>query len=234
MYRVEDGHWWYAGLRGVLRHYWGRFVQAGRPRMLDVGCGTGATLSAWADTADCTGVDFSAEALRFCRKRGLERLAAGSASDLPFADESFDAVVSFDVICHRSIPDKIKPLQEMYRILRPGGVLLLNLPAYQWLHSSHDIYVYTDKRFTRREAFAMLRQTGFHPLAASYWNTLLFPPILLTRLWRKLRPPTASDLDTEPSGALNAFFKGVMAVERALMRAAPLPFGLSVFLAARK
>jgi len=234
MYRVEDRHWWYVGLRGMIQDFWGRHVTQGRPNALDVGCGTGAVLSAFAHQADATGIDMSLEAIRFCRGRGHTRLAAASAVGLPFAPEGFDVVMMFDVLCHRNIVDKKAPLREIHRILKPQGILLMNLPAYQWLHSSHDVAVHSDHRFTKRAAVRLLKECSFDVIEATYWNTLPFPPILLVRLWRKIAPPRASDLGGGASVLASRFLRGILAIERHLIRLRPMPFGLSIFLAARK
>lgn len=234
MFRVEDHHWWYVGLRALLDLYWQRHVRSDRPRILDVGCGTGATLDALRDVADATGIDAAIEAVRLCRMRELGATTVASAACLPFPEEQFDAIISCDVLCHRSIQDKAVPLQEMWRVLKPGGLLLLNLPAYQWLHSSHDVHVYTDKRFTRAETEALLSSSRFEVIEATYWNTILFPAIALVRLWRKAFPLSASDLDEEHPSAMSPVFGACLALERALLRRMTFPFGLSVFILARK
>ena len=239
MFEVEDAHWWYRSLRGVLDLFWRRHVKDDVDcrrtlAVLDVGCGTGAVLKRLSGHAQPCGVDFSIEAVRFCRGRGQERCAVGSAMALPCARGAFDVVVSFDVLCHRSIPDKLAPLREMRAVLKEGGLLFLNLPAYQWLLSSHDAAVYTNHRFTRSEVVNMLRVSGFEPLAVTHWNTLLFPIILVVRLWRKLVPPRQSDLAGGTSPGSNAVLSKVLGLERALMRLVRLPFGLSIFVVARR
>jgi len=234
MFSVEDGHWWYLGLRGMIDLFWRRCVTAERPRVLDAGCGTGALLERLGTRAEACGVDVSHIAVQFCRRRGVERSAAASVTALPFPAATFDVAVSFDVFCHRSIPDKRVPFREVHRALKPGGLFLLNLPAYQWLHSSHDVAVHTDRRFTKGEVLRLLRESDFEPLHATYWNTLLFPPVVATRLWRRMFPPKGSDLDTDWEGVSNRVFAAILRLERGLVRVAPLPFGLSVFAVGRK
>jgi 2-polyprenyl-3-methyl-5-hydroxy-6-metoxy-1,4-benzoquinol methylase len=239
MFDVEDSHWWYRGLRANLALFWERFVATRdadeRPAsVLDVGCGTGAVLQWLSARAKPTGVDFAQEAIHFCRERGHEQCAVASALALPCAKESFDVVLSFDVICHKSVPEKIVPLREMRDALKPSGILFLNLPAYQWLMSSHDAAVYTNHRFNRTEIRDMLESLDFEILAITHWNTLLFPIILAVRLFRKAFPPKQSDLADKNSPLSNNLFGGVMKIERALMRLTSLPFGLSIFIAARK
>ncbi len=237
MYHVEDRHWWYIALRGVIEHYWRKRMSVSAPKVLDIGCGTGASLE-WLPrgprAGDCVGVDFSKEAVRFCRTRGLDRTACASALSLPFPPSTFDAALFCDVLCHRSIPDPVEALREIHAVLKPGGLLFMNLPAYQWLYSSHDVAVHTARRFTRGQTIALLRAAGFELLDTTYWNTVLFPPILLTRMWRKYFPPPESDLAGFHDGAANRLLSRFLGIERALLRLAPMPFGLSVFAVGRK
>ena len=234
MYRVEDNHWWYRGLRGMLADHWGKYMQSESPRILDAGCGAGAVLAMLDAQARTAGIDFASEALDFCRARGLTRLGRASIVDLPFADAVFDAVISCDVLCHQSIADKQATMAEIARVVKPGGLLFLNLPAYQWLMSSHDTHVLTNKRFSRTEVIEMLNAAGCDTLRCTYWNTLLFPPVLITRLWRKVRPLPASDLDGASGEGLSGVFRAVLRMERACAGLLDLPFGLSVFAVAQK
>lgn len=233
MYRVEQRHWWYTGLRALIRYAWRRHIADPNLRLLDIGCGTGANLSAFGPLAQSVGIDISPRAIQFCRKRKLEDTAVASAMRLPFKAQSFDAVMSMDVLYHRGVPDKSAFLGEARRVLVPEGVLLLNVPAYQWLYSSHDASVHTDRRFTKGEINSLLDEAGFDVVQASYWNTLLFPPMAALRMWRKLRPSEKSDLEAGSGEGMGSLFRAVLALERGLMRIFPLPFGLSIFVTAR-
>lgn len=234
MFRVEDRHWWYVGLRSLLDIFWAQHVRSDRPLVLDVGCGTGATLTSIADRGNAIGVDYSIDAIRFCRQRGQRSTLCGSGESMSFPDNLFDVVFSLDVLCHKGVVDKQGVLNESVRVLKPGGLLLLNAPAYDWLKSSHDIAVYTDKRFTGQEIETMLRRAGCTPLRLTYWNAFLFPAVALVRIWRRLRPRPASDLDGASGESLGAIFERVLALERLVIRRFSLPFGLSIMVAARK
>ena len=234
MFRVEDRHWWYVGLRGMMTECWRRHMTAEHPRILDAGCGTGANLAAAAHRGEPVGIDLAPLAVQCCRERGLTRTAAASTVALPFPSGQFDMVLSMDVIQHEAIADKEAPLREIHRVLKPRGLVLVNLPAYQWLHSSHDVAVQQDRRFTKRELEGMLEANGFELAEMTYWNTLLFVPAAAVRLWRKRRPPEGSDLVNEPGRVANAVFGALLALERRLIQTVPLPFGLSIFAAARK
>ena len=235
MFELEDRHWWYVGLRQLLLSLWAREVRAECPAVLDVGCGTGANLIALNDlAAKPVGIDFAPQAVRFCRTRGLSRTAVASALMIPFGAESFDVVVSCDVLCHSSIRDKSVALREMHRVLRTGGLVFLNLPAYQWLFSSHDEAYQQDRRFTRAAVLKLLRANGFEPVTATYWNSFLFPAAAVARLWRNLRNPEGSDLQTGSAQSASRLFGAMLRGERAFIRRFPLPFGLSVFAVGRK
>lgn len=235
MFAVEDRHWWYAGLRGMVGQAWRRFVVEAAPRVLDAGCGTGATLRWISERTRVTptGIDLSADAIGFCRQRGLAKLAQASILALPFREAAFDVIISLDVLYHRNVPERARALDAFRTALRPGGLLILNLPAYGWLYSSHDVAVHTAHRFTRRECVGMLREAGFEVVQATYWNTLLFPAIALARLWRKVWPSEESDL-VSGGGAVGRVLGTVLSIERAMSRFCSLPFGLSIFAVARK
>lgn len=253
MHAVEKEHWWYHGLHQmVLTRLRSESEMARRrgnpaPRILDAGCGTGAVANLLASLGSVTAMDFSTDALRFCHADQVPaHLVAGSVNALPFASAAFDVVVSLDVLCHRSVDDA-GALREMARVLRPpkaggkeaGGLLLLNLPAYNWLRGRHDVVVHTARRYDQRSASALLAQAGFRVEWMSYWNTLLFPVAALVRLASRRRVQSdAAHSDVGPvRPALNQALKRILAAERALLsdkKGAQLPFGLSVMVAGRR
>jgi SAM-dependent methyltransferase len=241
MFKAEDRHWWYIGLRGMLDLFWRRYAgpmersRAGAPlTVLDAGCGTGAVLAWLSHRARPYGIDIAVEAIRFCRERGQDTSVIASTGALPFPRGHFDVAVSLDVLYHRSAADRAAAVREICSVLKPGGLFFVNLPAYQWLYSAHDVAVHTSHRFTRGEVLDLLCAGSFDPLAVTYWNTILFPPIVLVRLWRKIVPPGTSDLTASGRGVTNQVLSGVLGVERGLIRATPMPFGLSIFAVARK
>ena len=233
MFEVEDTHWWYQALRSRLAAALDTHLGPSPARILDVGCGTGANLKLLAQQGTAFGIDIEPTALHFCRERGLTRSTVGSALALPFPAHTFDAVTAMDVLYHKAVPDKSAFLREVRRVLRPGGILILNVPAYQWLYSSHDAAVHTDRRFTRSEIAALMAQSEFVPLRTTYWNTFLFPIALVTRLWRRCFPPQTSDLDGKSNPFINRAFRDLLEFEKAIARYLPMPFGLSVLCVSR-
>lgn len=159
-----------------------------------------------------------------------------SVCALPFSDGCFDLVVSLDVLYHRAVPDDRAAARELARVLRPGGLLLLNLPAYEFLRSTHDRAIHTARRYTRGRVRSLLLEAGLTPLHVGHWNSLLFPIAAAVRLWGRLRPPheeAGSDVRPLPAWQ-NALLRGVLRLELAARRWWCFPFGLSVIAVARK
>jgi ubiquinone/menaquinone biosynthesis C-methylase UbiE len=237
MYQVEDHHWWYLGMERITHELLERALPPDREacsrKILDAGCGTGAVMKYLARYGEVTGFDFSAEALKFSRRRGHTRLAQASVLQIPLASDQFDAVVSFDVICETGVDDR-QALREFTRVLKPGGIVLLRLPAYSWMRGQHDVAVHVAHRYTRGEVSTKLRDNGLMPLHTSYANTFLFP-IAVAKRWseRFLPQQQGSDLTLNP-GTSNGVLRAILSAEAPLIKSIGLPFGLTVTALARK
>jgi SAM-dependent methyltransferase len=236
MYRVEDSHWWYLGMARITRAVLERWYQPGAGlRILDAGCGTGAVMRLLADYGEVTGFDFAAEALTFCRARGVGRLARASIMQLPFPDGRFDLVTSFDVLCERAVPDDGAALREIARVLAPGGRLVLRLPAYDWLRGQHDRAVHIRHRYTARELADRLSAAGLVVDHVSYANTVLFPVAAAKRWLERVIPPRdgTSDL-TLGVGPFNGLLRRILGAEARWVARSGLPFGLTVVAVGRR
>ena len=231
MYDAEDRQWWYAGMRAISLGLLRPVVAAGA-RILDAGCGTGRNLAEFDGWARPSGVDLSEEALRFCRLRGVPA-ARGRLQSLPFPDGAFDAVTSFDVLYHRWIEDDAAAVAELARVLRPGGVLLVRVPALKMLWGAHDAAVHSRHRYTTGEVRALLEGRGLRVLRLSYANTLLFPVIALRRLLDRVTGREGSDVGFLPA-PLEWAFGGLLRAEARLLPHVSFPVGASVFALARK
>ena len=230
---AEERMWWFQGLHANLL---AALAEAPAPprRLLDAGCGTGgllARLAASLPEAALAGLELDAGAVALARGKGRFLLAVGSVDLPPFAAESFDAVISADVLCHRGV-DEARALAGFRRCLRPGGLLVLNLPAYRWLYSAHDAAVDNARRYARGELRRRLAEAGFARIRARYWNSILLPLMVLRRkLWRRAG---ASEVELLPAPVERAF-GAVMALERRLLRAGlSPPFGGSILATAVK
>ncbi|MCA1815669.1 MAG: class I SAM-dependent methyltransferase [Acidobacteria bacterium] len=236
--RVEDSHWWFAGRRRILESFLARLVASlnlpsgARPRILDVGCGTGANLEMLARFGDAHGVDVSEDALGFCRERGLSDVRRGAAESLPFEDESFDLVTALDVVEH--LDDDAAGLAEMRRVLKPGGRALLFVPAFNWLWGVQDDVSHHRRRYTLPQLRAAVEAAGFRVERATYANATFFAPILAARLLMRatgLRPASENVVNVP---ALNGVLGRLFGAEAVWLRRFNLPLGVSAILVARK
>lgn len=234
MAAVEDAMWYYRALHRVVTTALVRADLPARAAVLDAGCGTGgllrrlrATRPEWA----LAGLDFSPVACELTRERTGLTVTEGSVTALPFAAGSFDAVVSCDVVCQ--VEDPAAALREFFRVVRPGGVAVLTMPAYRWMHSYHDRAVGNLRRYSRAETAGLMRAAGFTITHATYWNALLFP---LAVLQRKVLRAAATDSDVRLYPApVEAICNAMNVIEHAwLRRGGRLPWGNSVLAVGRR
>ena len=228
MDEAEGRMWWYRALHVRLCDA----LVGVRGRVLDAGCGTGgflAVLRTRRPDLIRLGVEWDATAAIRTRKKSGAAVARGSVNILPFADDSFDAVASADVLCHAAVEPQAA-LAELKRVLRPGGRLVLNMPAYQWLLSAHDRQVHNVRRLTLSATATMLRHAGFIHVRGRYWNGLLLPLMVVQRKMLS-HGDSASDVAPFPPW-LDAGLHGMTQLERHLPF--PLPAGGSVLAIAEK
>jgi SAM-dependent methyltransferase len=235
---VEDAMWWFQGVHANLIAAHRRAAAAGpashrQGPLLDAGCGTGGFLAKLArdlPAATIVGIEHDAEACRLARRKSGVPIAAGSVDALPFADGALTAIFSADVLCHRNV-DEAATLRDFHRCLAGQGQLVLNLPAYQWLLSAHDRAVHNARRYTGRRIRDLLQRAGFTAVRTSYWNTILFPLMVLRRLVGR---QGSSDVAPFPA-AIEGAFRAAMRLEGALLRrGVVLPYGGSILATAVK
>ena len=228
---VEDSHWWYVGRRQILRSLLRRIASeihpvGTSPRILDVGCGTGGNLAMLTEFGTTDGVDIAPEALEFCAARGLRNVRLGSAESLPFADGVFDIVTALDVVEH--LEDEIRALREFRRVLRPGGRILVFVPAFRFLWGLQDEISHHRRRYTRALLEARLSAAGLTVYWASYANITFFLPTLIGRFLLKLtrlRPRSENSLTLN---ALNAPLGRLLGSEAYWLSRYRFPFGVSL------
>ena len=235
LFQVEESHWWYIGRRRIIASFVEqicREVKDRRPRILDVGCGTGANLVMLSRFGDAEGVDISHDALAFCRERGLENVKQGAAEDLPYEDGTFDLVTALDVVEH--LDDDLAGLRELRRVLRPGGRVLLFVPTFMFLWGVQDEVSNHRRRYRLPELRRVVEQAGFEVERTTYANLTFFAPILLVRKFMRL---TGMRTDTENSiniSTFNNLFGRIFGSESTLLRRIDFPFGVSGLLVARR
>jgi SAM-dependent methyltransferase len=239
-YEIEDKHWWFVGRRQVLLAILDRYLKPGNTqrvpgRILDVGCGTGTMLGYLSRYGQAQGIDADEEAVRFCRERGVSNVQQVTASILPFEDSTFDLVTMLDVLEH--IDDDAGTLRELHRVLRPGGMLLISVPAYRFLWGPQDEISNHKRRYVAGLLRERLVEAGFRVRRLSYFNTFLFPVIAAIRLLRPYRPGSPnlkSDFTMTRSGPANALLGRIFALEAPIVEHVNLPFGVSILALARK
>jgi SAM-dependent methyltransferase len=235
MFRVEQSHWWYTGRRKILTRFIEdicRRVTDRRPRILDVGCGTGANLLMLSQFGDAEGVDLSEDALAFCRERGLEKVKLGAAEKLPYDDGTFDLVTALDVVEH--LDDDLAGLREMQRVLRPGGRVLLFVPTFMFLWGLQDDVSNHRRRYRLPELRRVLEQAGFEIERTTYANITFFLPILLARKLMRVTGIKAESENNINVSALNGVLGSLLGAESVVLRFMNIPFGVSGLCVARK
>jgi SAM-dependent methyltransferase len=233
---VEDRMWYFKSLHGHVARELARAGVKQDAAVLDAGCGTGGMILRLCEARPgwkWSGIDFMPLACELARKRcgaGTD-IREASVTALPFADASFDAVVSADVICQ--VVDADVAVKEFFRVLKPGGVVVINVPAYMWMWSYHDDSCQTKHRYTRPEVEALMRGAGFGERWSTHLNALPFP-----LLWAK-RKLLRSDQDTSDMKKYPAMvdlaFRALVAPEHAwLSVGGRWAWGTSVFAVGRK
>jgi SAM-dependent methyltransferase len=244
MAEVEDSHWWYRGLRDMI----GRILQkkfAVQPgaNILDAGCGTGGNLSYLAELLQpdyLGGFDSSPAALDYARRK-VPR-ADIYASDICAPQlhvDALDVILTCDVLNVPGLQACSPGVQRLVERLRTGGLLIINVPAYQWLYSRHDLAIHSVQRFTRSEIRRWLAKLGLVVELATYRLCGLFPLFVLSRIRSRASPSQPFSQGSTglrvPHRALNSSLAGLVKVEnRAVMRGVRFPWGSSVFAVARK
>jgi SAM-dependent methyltransferase len=227
-FELEDRHWWFRSRRAVI---WSLLSRAGlpqSPRILDAGCGTGRNLLEFGALGEAAGVDLFAQAVDFCRGRGLENVRQAPVEELPFEASSFDLVLATDVIEH--VDDDLRALRELHRVAARDARLVLTVPAYQWLWSAHDESVHHRRRYTARRLRERVLATGWAPAVETYFFSTVLAPVALVRGLRKRRKRAGARSDLAlPPAALNRLLElPVRAEAKLIERGLRLPAGVSV------
>ena len=229
MHDAEDHYWWFVARRDLAKRLLFRYIEGEPGRLLDLGCGTGAALNELQvehpQTA-CIGVDAYATALELSYRRGLAKLVLGSGTAIPLQSGAIDCAISLDTIEH--IEDDARVLSEMYRALRPHGIAVISVPAYQWLWGPHDVALMHYRRYTARQFKRLAEKAGFRVVLCSYSVFFLFPVVVLIRLNDRLsRRPNRVSLPKVPDW-MNRLLLRLMAFESVLLQFVSLPWGSSV------
>jgi SAM-dependent methyltransferase len=222
---IGDTYWWYCARREIMVGIIERHLPAGA-RIIDLGCGNGAITALLRDRGyKTTAADISPIALEDCARRGLEVI---DLRDRPLPERSADCVILGDVLEH--VPDDVALIADARKSLVPGGILLITVPAFEFLWSGEDFISRHYRRYRRGQLISALQAAGFNKIWASYYNTLLFPVIvgiiLMKRIFRP-REMYKSDLAPLPD-SLNQFLYNVFRSETWILKRVTLPIGASI------
>lgn len=239
LHELEDEYWWHRALRNIIETDLLKSNESNEPlSFLDAGCGTGGTMKLLEGYGKVVGIDRSEVALHYASQLEFPSLAQGSVSYLPLQDNSFDFVISLDVLYHMEVNDEVEALKEFFRVLKPRGHLILHLPAFEKLRGSHDEIVHTRRRYTRDEVEALVTKAGFNVKRIGYRNFVTLPLLFLNRVSGNIKArfgigSAASDMTTLPL-PLNQLLFGLTKLENFTFGKKGLPIGSSIYCSAVK
>jgi SAM-dependent methyltransferase len=229
---IEESHWWFVGRRRLFARELTQLAVPQDARVLDIGTSTGSNLRMLSDLGFkyVTGVDVSDDAIRYCARKGLGHVKKGNVCALPFDDGSFDVVLATDIIEH--VDDDDLALAEIARVLKPGGRVLITVPAFGSLWGLQDEVALHKRRYRIVPLLEQLKRVGLKPLRRYYFNYLLFGPIWLARqLIRILRVRVDSEGEIN-TPALNRILQGIFLLDTLTAPTLRMPFGVSILIMA--
>jgi ubiquinone/menaquinone biosynthesis C-methylase UbiE len=234
--RAEQDHFWFRGFRRFMSPLLAQAVRGrSSARILDCGCGTGHNLVWMRQYGAPIGIDLTWTGLAFARSRGERAIAQATAAQLPFPDALFDVVTSFDVIYALDDAVEAAALREMFRVLRPGGYLVLNVAAMDILKGNHSVLANEVRRYSRATLTERLVRSGFRICRMSYTNAIILPVVAAVRLTQRISGHEESNQEISiPPRPVNAVLAGALAVEAGLLRVMNMPFGSSLRALAQK
>jgi SAM-dependent methyltransferase len=233
MAELDQEHWWFLARRRILDQLIERVVRPPvQARVLEVGCGTGHNLPMLGRFGSVDACELDKSARTLASKRLGRKVKDARLPDLSmFERNGYDMVALLDVLEH--VPDDIGSLRAIHRRLKPGGALLLTVPANPWMWSAHDVAHHHFRRYTRAGLSRLFMQAGFEVQLLSYFNSLLFPPIAAARLLHKAAGRDSAD-DALPGAKINGLLNTVFGLEAGLIGRLPIPFGVSLAAVVRR
>lgn len=226
MAALQALHWWFVARRNILATLIKQMALPPQARILEIGCGTGGNLAMLSAFGQVDAMEYDVYAREIAADlSGLPIAAGGLPEPVPFGNGQFDLVCLLDVLEH--IADDAAALGRVRQLLRPGGRILVTVPAYGWLWSSHDTAHHHYRRYTAEGLRRLAAATGLKVVRSGYFNTLLFPLIAVVRVVGKLVGSSADSDAAMPSPWLNTILKNIFSLERHLVRYRLFPFGTS-------
>lgn len=232
MASLETTHWWFVGRRHVLTRLLQSLKLPQGARILEAGCGMGGNIAMLQRFGEVSAMEPDGPARAHVAERTGVAAVEGFLPDrVPFSPASFDAVCAFDVVEH--VDQDAASVAALAERVRPGGYLVVTVPAYQWMWSRHDESHHHKRRYTRPEITAMVRAAGLEVVKSSYFNAVLFPLAAVVRALKRVTGSQVED-DKLPAAPVNAVLGGLFAMEAPAVAAGSLPFGLSIVVVGRR
>jgi SAM-dependent methyltransferase len=234
MLEVDEHHWWYRGRRAIIAAELTNLPLREPARILDAGCGSGRTLIDLQRSGEVHGIELSEEAAAVARDRGPFDVRVGRVEQLPWEDGTFELITCLDVIEH--LPDDVAALRELRRVSRPGGWLLVTVPAYPALWSQHDTANHHYRRYRRGPLRTAATSAGWQLHRLTSFNSLLLAPAAAVRLVQRGRSLSADykpELEIGPSWLNDVLELPLRAEARWLSSGHTLPAGLSLLVVLR-
>lgn len=231
--QLEQNYWWFLGRRKIILSVLQKYAGGGQKQILDWGCGPGANFPLLEKFGTVLGVDSSEEAIAACHRKGISSVVLASHPSQLY-NRQFDFVTAFDVLEH--IPNDAGFLREIKSLIKPGGRLLVTVPAYQFLWSAFDVAVQHQRRYTKSKLDTLLKANGFEPIFSSYFNFFLTPAFIGYRGIKKLlgdKPSTLNSSAPRFPASVNTLLAKILGFEAQLVPPLSLPFGTSIIILAK-
>jgi len=231
----EKTYWWHIGRLAIIQSYLEKGTKNKKDNsLLNIGCGTGGTISVLERFGTVDNADISDEAIKYMKEHGYKRLTKVAGIELPFKNKSYDIVGAFDVLEH--IDDHVGALKEWRRVLKDDGAIVLTVPAYQWLWSDHDVSLHHKRRYTIKRLNEAARQAGLKIDRKSYAIVFSLPLVVTFRFLNKM---SGRKTNTETSyvavpASVNSLFAKFLGVEAAMHKFMSFPAGTSIVAILRK
>ncbi|MDQ1157814.1 SAM-dependent methyltransferase [Sphingomonas sp. SORGH_AS 950] len=223
----DSTHWWYRARRDILADYLTRYGKLpGEARILEIGCGTGHNLPMLAGFGTVDAIEIDPAAREIASERLGKPVGAAPLPELPGIERgAYDLIAVLDVVEH--IEDDVAALAAMKSCLKPGGKILIAVPAHQWMWSAHDVVNHHHRRYSKGTLVSAIEKAGLRPRKLTYFNSLLFPLAAAARIAGRLTGRDDSD-DSPPPAPLNKAFEAIFRLERHLVGRAPMTPGVSI------
>lgn len=231
LYELEEKHWWHVSKRETCFYLISKFLKSENPKILDVGCGAGKNMETFGRIGKIWGIDIEKESMNYCLMRGLRKIKLASSEKTGYPDNFFNLVSLLDVLEHT---EEKKTLTEMRRILKKNGLILITVPAYNWLWSRWDEILHHKRRYNKKQLTGVLEENRFKILEISYMHPYLILPVYIIRFIRSKFSGRKYKSDFQIiNPLLNFFLLAIARLQLKLMHLISIPFGTSIICIAK-